>query len=78
MTVLEEEVVERTVSSTRRYVIRQPPVGATGGGAPAAQDWDVDGDDPVEEPADEVADWSIDDDPEPAIVDETSRPATAG
>ena len=42
LTVLEEEVVERTVSSTRRYVVRQGP-GA--GGAPVpAQQWDVDDD----------------------------------
>jgi len=42
MTVLEEEVVERTITSTRRYVVRQGPAAA---GAPAAappQDWDVD------------------------------------
>lgn len=67
MTVLEEEVVERTVSSTRRYVVRRAPV-ASGGGA---DDWDVDG---GEAPAASTAtttaadattandDWSIDDD----------------
>lgn len=38
MTVLEEEVVERTVSSTRRYVVRRAPVTGTVG----ADDWDVD------------------------------------
>lgn len=38
MTVLEEEVVERTVSSTRRYVVRRAPAaGVTG-----SDDWDVD------------------------------------
>lgn len=44
MTVLEEEVVERTITSTRRYVVRQGPAAA---GVPAAappQDWDVDDD----------------------------------
>lgn len=68
VTVLEEEVVERTVSSTRRYVVRQGPAA----GAPvAAPTWDVD-----DEPAPAVtptarasgdatvhtADWSVDDD----------------
>lgn len=38
MTVLEEEVVERTVSSTRRYVVRRAPMSESGGAA----DWDVD------------------------------------
>jgi hypothetical protein len=68
MTVLEEEVVERTVSSTRRYVVRRPPTGD-----PGTADWDIDdestpepdrpdaGSDspPVDAPA---ADWSVDDD----------------
>jgi hypothetical protein len=68
LTVLEEEVVERTVSSTRRYVVRRPP------SATAEVDWDVDDVDPSEptvpvrrtvvttEPAASSADWSIDDD----------------
>ena len=47
LTVLEEEVVERTVSSTRRYVVRRPPMGDSVG-APAANSWDVDGDDGVD------------------------------
>ena len=38
MTVLEEEVVERTVSSTRRYVVRRAPVA----GVEGSEDWDVD------------------------------------
>ena len=38
MTVLEEEVVERTVSSTRRYVVRRAPAAGVSG----ADDWDVD------------------------------------
>ncbi|HSJ91374.1 MAG TPA: DUF3566 domain-containing protein [Ilumatobacter sp.] len=69
LTVLEEEVVERTVTSTRRYVVRH---GAAAAGAVApAQQWDVDDDpDPVEEaaepepeptPAAAGADWSVDD-----------------
>jgi len=44
VTVLEEEVVERTVSSTRRYVVRRPPMGESVGTS-TANDWDVDGDD---------------------------------
>ncbi len=40
MTVLEEEVVERTVSSTRRYVVRRAPAAGVSG----ADDWDVDDD----------------------------------
>ncbi|MDJ0771440.1 MAG: DUF3566 domain-containing protein [Ilumatobacter sp.] len=61
VTVLEEEVVERTVSSTRRYVVRRPPTGAATG-------WDVDGDDPDDgatrsaSAAATTADWSVDDD----------------
>ena len=38
MTVLEEEVVERTVSSTRRYVVRRAP----SAGAAGSDDWDID------------------------------------
>jgi hypothetical protein len=41
LTVLEEEVVERTVSSTRRYVVRRSQLGADGASVPAPQ-WDVD------------------------------------
>ncbi len=73
LTVLEEEVVERTISSTRRYVVRRPP---SGGGAPGRQidpEWDVDGDEPTasahpppSKPTDAVAppvaDWTVDDD----------------
>lgn len=71
LTVLEEEVVERTISSTRRYVVRRPP----SGGVAARQtgpDWDVDGDEPVatavpasgptDGAAPPVADWTVDDD----------------
>jgi hypothetical protein len=68
LTVLEEEVVERTITSTRRYVVRQ---GRAGDAAAAPQDWDVeDGqeDEPVPAPAappkppeSPAADWSIDD-----------------
>ena len=71
MTVLEEEVVERTVSSTRRYVVRQGPA-AAGAAAVPAQQWDVDDVDdappereatPPTTPADQpapAADWSVD------------------
>lgn len=76
LTVLEEEVVERTISSTRRYVVRQGP-SATGAAAMPAQDWDVDdaGDgggaseaasesapEPGRTGTVESADWSVDDD----------------
>jgi hypothetical protein len=73
LTVLEEEVVERTVSSTRRYVVRQGP-GAAGAATVAAQQWDVDDDAdsvadtateperaPEPTPTSPVADWSVDD-----------------
>lgn len=77
LTVLEEEVVERTVSSTRRYVVRQGAA-AAGAAAMPAQTWDVD-DDPGQDDADAgepdtsspapttastdvpTADWSVDD-----------------
>jgi hypothetical protein len=75
VTVLEEEVVERTASSARRYVVRRPPIAGTIGAAPA---WSVD-DQPASTavaatPAESVAtappaatvpedDWSIDDGP---------------
>lgn len=67
LTVLEEEVVERTVSSTRRYVVRRSPVAGSAGDEP----WDVDDDtEPASEPrasgspsGDVGDDWSVDDDP---------------
>ena len=68
LTVLEEEVVERTVSSTRRYVVRRPPMAAEGGVARAlepSQNWDVDSEDPVVGSDATVADWSIDDEQDP-------------
>lgn len=57
VTVLEEEVVERTASSARRYVVRRPPL-AEG----TAAKWDVD--DPEPPPAAQPAavNWSVDDD----------------
>jgi hypothetical protein len=72
LTVLEEEVVERTVSSTRRYVVRRGPAGAGAAGV-TAQDWNVDGDaaGPAEPPTE--ADWTVDDDD----ADE-ARPARTG
>ncbi len=62
MTVLEEEVVERTVSSTRRYVVRNVGPGAP---TPASANWSVD-DDPVPgeptapTPTAASSDWSVD------------------
>ena len=41
LTVLEEEVVERTISSTRRYVVRRP-ADASNVGAAAIPDWSAD------------------------------------
>jgi hypothetical protein len=73
VTVLEEEVVERTAASTRRYVVRRPPIAdaAIGG----STQWNVDDDEPLpaSRPAANtagapsapapVAGWSVDDDP---------------
>ena len=66
VTVLEEEVVERTASSARRYVVRRPPLAEAGG----ATRWEVDDPEPdepsVSDTADPttpiVSDWSVDDD----------------
>lgn len=67
VTVLEEEVVERTITSTRRYVVRQ---GRAADPAMQSQNWDIDGDDdePAPPPATSpnpagppAADWSVDD-----------------
>jgi hypothetical protein len=44
MTVLEEEVVERTVSSTRRYVVRNAGPGAAAPAATTSATWSVDDD----------------------------------
>ena len=41
LTVLEEEVVERTISSTRRYVVRRP-ADASNVGTAATPDWSAD------------------------------------
>lgn len=43
VTVLEEEVVERTISSTRRYVVRRPPSGGAAPGQSAVPDWTMEG-----------------------------------
>jgi hypothetical protein len=75
VTVLEEEVVERTASSNRRYVVRRPPVAGAGVGAAPA--WSVDDDEPLPDTARAAApappaaarapmpaptaDWSVDD-----------------
>lgn len=56
VTVLEEEVVERTASSARRYVVRRPPLAGSGTA------WDVDDPAPVSAPVATSVDWSIDDD----------------
>lgn len=50
VTVLEEEVVERTLSSSRRFVVRRTPTVPAGNGATASGDWSVD-DDPSEQAA---------------------------
>jgi len=62
VTVLEEEVVERTASSARRYVVRRPPLGEAGA------KWDVDDAEPAPAASPAPAappapvDWSVDDD----------------
>jgi hypothetical protein len=68
VTVLEEEVVERTLSSSRRYVVRRTPTVPAGNGATVAGDWSVDdepGQHPVaasgaREPVTVPGDWSVD------------------
>ena len=71
MTVLEEEVVERTISSTRRYVVRRPTDATTAGGA--ADGWSTDdlGDDP-EPPRDAVRTSAPA--PDPADLEAVDRP----
>ena len=56
VTVLEEEVVERTASSARRYVVRRPPPAGTNTA------WDVDDPVPAATPFATSVDWSVDDD----------------
>ena len=58
VTVLEEEVVERTASSARRYVVRRPPLGDG-----AAARWDVDDPEPQPAPRPAPVNWSVDDEP---------------
>ena len=57
VTVLEEEVVERTASSARRYVVRRPPLAESG-----AARWDVDDPEPAVEAPPAPVNWSVDDD----------------
>ncbi len=82
LTVLEEEVVERTVSSTRRYVVRRPGTVDAVADSTAAGGWSLDDDaatSPVPDAPSEASaaaepppsqavtdDWSVDDDPSPA------------
>ena len=63
VTVLEEEVVERTASSARRYVVRRPPLGEAGA------KWDVDDPEPAPTAPPAPVNWSVDD-------DEPVRPTT--
>ena len=56
VTVLEEEVVERTASSARRYVVRRPPLGEAGA------KWDVDDPEPTPAAPPAPVNWSVDDD----------------
>lgn len=62
VTVLEEEVVERTTDQSKRYVVRRPPAdpsrhtsGTTGGVVATTTDWDVDGPPAAEAAADRDA-----------------------
>jgi hypothetical protein len=57
VTVLEEEVVERTASSARRYVVRRPPLAES-----AAAKWDVDDPEPPRATPTAPVNWSVDDD----------------
>ena len=65
VTVLEEEVVERTISSARRFVVRRPPATAQAG-TTADPTWGVD-DEPSAGPSapspsgPDGAEWSVDD-----------------
>jgi hypothetical protein len=65
VTVLEEEVVERTISSTRRYVVRTPPTDATAGKGSIGPSWSVDDDDRATEQANDDAPTVV----SPAAVD---------
>jgi hypothetical protein len=65
VTVLEEEVVERTLSSTRRFTVRRnPPTSVTNG--TAVGEWNVDDESPSatpppRQPVAVPGDWSVDD-----------------
>jgi len=54
VTVLEEEVVERTISSTRRYVVRRSPTDVTG--VATGGDWSIDDERDEPSPGRAVAD----------------------
>jgi len=65
VTVLEEEVVERTLSSSRKFVVRRNPPTSVANGT-AAGDWNVDDESPGTAPAPRQpvavpGDWSVDD-----------------
>lgn len=62
VTVLEEEVVERTISSTRRYVVRRPPTAGLGASSSVAPDWNVDDEIIAAPPQPTNPGWSVDDD----------------
>jgi hypothetical protein len=70
VTVLEEEVVERTASSARRYVVRRPPLA---GPTQPVDGWEVDDDRPVT-PPEAVTEPS----PIPNATSAATRRATAG
>lgn len=70
VTVLEEEVVERTASSARRYVVRRPPLAGAGSVAP---EWSVDDPAPTDQPGAVVSTWSLDDEPVEASSPEADR-----
>jgi Transmembrane domain of unknown function (DUF3566) len=69
VTVLEEEVVERTASSARRYVVRRPPL------TEGAARWDVDDAEPLPAAPPASVDWSVDDD-KSTSSNETSSTST--
>lgn len=72
VTVLEEEVVERTASSARRYVVRRPPL-AESGSAAAPATWAVDDDEPIRPPDAVTAPT-----PSPHAATAATRRATTG
>ncbi len=60
MTVLEEEVIERAATSSRRYVVRRPALGDDAGASMGAEAWSID-DDEQDDAAPTAASTDFDD-----------------